>query len=250
MHFKFNIKKTCTAVGVVFTLACLYLLYAVGGLASNDVTYAEPPAFVDEYTSNRYGIARSGTDDDAIGNLTKDYFNDAALVRNTIVNGESPDELIRRFTSSDKATRVKIAAAFGEVNIKLSHDENSNFDQRRDEFWEKVKGHEADMQNALFEALIVSAQEKTRTYIPYTLAWWMQEDKEKAVDILAWASQHHNDTWVRRFSVYYVAQFGENEQHASNVIAQSTHDPVFRIRAHALSQRYRRFKETIFGTAE
>ena len=74
-------------------------------------------------------------------------------MRDVIVNGESSDELIRLFTSSDKATRLKIAAAFGKVNIKLSHDEGSNFDERRDEFCEKVKDHEAAMQNALFECL-------------------------------------------------------------------------------------------------
>jgi hypothetical protein len=250
MRFRSNLKKACFAAGAVMTLASLYLVYTVGGLASSEIVFDKPPAFVAEYVSDKYGINNTGTQNDATGNLTKDYFNEAALVRNIIVNGESPDELIRGFTSPDKATRVKMAAAFGEVNIQLSHDENSHFDQRRDEFWKKVKGHESAMQNALFEALIVSAQEQTRTYIPYTLAWWMQDDKSKTVNMLAWAAKHHNATWVRQFSLYYVAQFGGDEELAAEVIAHSTHDPVFRVRAHALSQRYRRLKEMIFGKAE
>jgi hypothetical protein len=250
MSFSFNLTKTIIIFGVITVLAGLFFVHAVGGLASKEVEFAEPPLFVAQYVTDNYGSGNSGTESDVPNNLTKDYFNDAALVRNVIVNGESPEELIRRFTSPDKATRVKIAAAFGQVNIKLSHDEGSNFDERRDEFWEKVKGHEAAMQNALFEALIISAQEQARTYIPYTLAWWMQDDKVKAVDMLAWAAKHHPDPWVRRFSVYYVVQFGDNEEHAVDLIADRTHDPLFRIRAHVLGQRYRRFKEMIFGKEE
>jgi ADP-ribose pyrophosphatase YjhB (NUDIX family) len=250
MNFSFNLKNTIVGLLAIGAIVGLFFIHALAGFSSDSVTFEEPPAFVATYASSKYGPQDVNFDQESIGNLTKDYFNDAALVRDVIVNGESTDELIRRFTSTDKATRVKIAFAFGDVNLKLSHDEGTGFDEKRDVFWGAVKEHESAIQNALFEALIVSAQERTRNFIPYTLAWWMEDDKPKAVEMLTWAAKHHPDPWVRSFSVFYVVRFGGDEDKAVSLIADRTHDPVYRVRKAVLNQRYRRFKEAIFGPEE
>ena len=78
----------------------------------------------------------------------------------------------------------------------------------------------------------------------------MPEQKPKAVEMLTWAAKHHPDTWIRNFSIFYVVQFGDNEQHASALIADGTHDPIYRVRKQVLEQRIRRFKETLFGKDE
>lgn len=242
------LKKVIISLGVLVLAIVLFLVHALAGLGSSPVDFAEPPRFVEQYAYNKYPLnTQIEQNESAKIKLTTDYFNEAALVRNVIVNGESTDELIRLFTHSDKAKRVKIAFAFGEVNFKLSHDEGTGFDEKRVKFWEEVEKHNADIQNALFEALIVSAEERTRNFIPYTLAWWMQEQKPKALDMLVWAAKHHPDAWVRNFSVYYVVQFGDNEKHATELIEDRTHDPVFRVRKQVLEQRIRRLKESVFA---
>lgn len=248
MSFNFVLKKTIILASLIASVVVLFLIYALAGLGSSPVTYIEPPEFVEHYVSARYATdTEPSHNQDSEIKLTTDYFNEAALVRNVIVNGESTDQLVRLFTHSDKAKRVKIAFAFGEVNFKLSHDEGTGFDEKRVKFWEEVETHNADIQNALFEALIVSAEERTRNFIPYTLAWWMQEQKPKALDMLVWAAKHHPDAWVRNFSVYYVVQFGDNEKHATELIEDRTHDPVFRVRKQVLEQRIRRLKESVFA---
>ena len=251
MKIKLMYKKIAAALGFALLLIGVFYVHALAGLASDPVTFAKPPEFVQKYVNERYKEqVLTANEEEAEVKLTTDYFNEAALVRNVIVNGESPDQLIDLFTHSDKAKRVKIAVAFGEVNIKLSHDEGTNFDERRKAFWQKVDTHSADIQSALFEALIASAQERTRTFIPYTLAWWMKETKPKAVEMLTWAAKHHPDPWVRRFSVYYVVQFGDNEEFAEELIDEQTHDPAFRVRKQVLELRLKRFKEMFFGAEE
>lgn len=247
-NFKRNVKRVMIAVMILTVAVLLFFTHALAGLNANEVTFTPPPTFVDEYAANRYQVEKTTSESEqAKAKLTTDYFIEAALVRNVIVNGESPDELIRLFTHPEKAIRVKIAAAFAEVNIKLSHDEGTDFDNKRKAFWEKVEVHSPDIQNALFEALVTTAEERVRTFIPYTLAWWMQDDKQKAVEMLTWAAKHHPDPWVRSFSVYYVIQFGENEAYASELIDDRTHDPAFKVRQRILEQRFRRFEEMVFG---
>ena len=237
-----RVKVIVLAVGV-FVLG--FYVHALGGLGASPIVFAEPPAFVDQYVMERYPSSTPVVSEQSTSsNLTKDYFNEAALVRNVIVNGEPTDELIRLFTHPDKAKRVRIAFALGEVNSKLSHDEGTDFDEKRVQFWLEVEDYSADIQNALFEALVVSAQERTRNFIPYTLAWWMKEQKAKAVEVLDWAAKHHPDPWVRSFSVFYVIQL------ASALIGDRTHDPVFRVRKRVLEQRKRRLKEAVFGVSD
>ncbi len=247
MSVNFTYKKILFALSFIGIAVGLFYLYALAGLLADPIAFDKPPAFVEQYAVQRYGSLNQSTSPPQTAVLTKDYFNEAALVRNVIVNGEPSEQLIRLFTHPDKAVRVKIAMAFSEVNIKLSHDEQTKFAYKRAKFWQDAAQYSADIQNALFEALIVSAKEQTTTYIPYTLAWWMQEQKPKALEILTWAAQHHADSWVRRFSVYYVVQFGESEKYAAELIENSTHDPAFKIRKEVLNQRFRRFQQMIFG---
>lgn len=239
------------ALSFIALLISVFYVHALAGLASDPVTFVEPPAFVKKYVSDKYkqDLIEPNKDENP-AKLTTDYFNQAALVRNVIVNGDSTDELLALFTHPEKAQRVKIAFAFADVNIKLSHDEGTDFDNKRKAFWNKMNAHSADIQSALFEALITSAEERTRTFIPYTLAWWMQDNKPKTVEMLNWAAKHHPDPWVRNFSVYYVIQFGDNEEYAKELIEDRTHDPVFKVRHRILEQRFRRFEEAIFGKEE
>ena len=252
----FTLKKIPIAIAIVSISIALFYVHALGGLVSRPVNFAQPPEFVEVYAIEKYGPntqkAVETVEDEQQVKLTKDYFNEAALVRNTIVNGDSPDEVIRLFTHPDKATRIKVAFAFAQVNLLLSHYNAIDFDEKRTQFWEKVQDHSADMQNAIFEALIASAEEGTRSYIPYTLAWWMleQEQKSKATEMLTWASKHHPDPWVRNFSVFFVVQHSGNEELAKAVIQDRTHDPIFRVRKQVLQQRSRRFKAMLFGTNE
>ena len=44
----------------------------------------------------------------------------------------------------------------------------------------------------------------------------------------------------RRFSVFFVAQFGDNDELATQVLASQTHDPEYRVRKEVLDQRIRR----------
>ncbi|REL31385.1 hypothetical protein [Thalassotalea euphylliae] len=247
-----NLVVTLSLIaGLVTGLVVVFYVHALAGLWAEPIAFSEPPAFVEKYVAKRYKQESSAPDEAVTkAKLTTDYFIEAALVRNVMVNGESPTELIRLFTHSDKVKRIKTAAAFADVNMKLSHDEGTDFDNKRKAFWQQVEVHSADIQSALFEALIVTAQERTRTYIPYTLAWWMQEDKAKAVEMLTWAAKHHPDPWVRNFSVYYVIQFGGNEEYAQELIQSQTHDPVFKVRHRILEQRFRRFEEMLFGKEE
>lgn len=251
MTISVTVKRTLTALGATGLLAGAWLLYMLGGLMASPVEFKEPPDFVAAYAVDKYGPELPVLEGQTPEVLSKDYFNQAALVRNVIVDGRATDELVRQFTASDKATRVRIGIAFGMVNIILSHDEGTGFDEKREAFWEEVGQHSEAMQNAMFEALIASARERTRTFLPYTLAWWMQDDlKPRAVEMLAWAAKHHPDPWVRRFSVFYAVEFGENESIAADLLTDRIHDPDYKVRKEVFEQRIRRFKESLIGKEE
>lgn len=242
-HYR-NIAIVLSALALSVTL---FLTHALAGLGSSEVIFAKPPAFVEQYASERFASTQADSTKPTEATLTKDFYREALLVRNVILDGLPINDVIALFSHPEKAKRVKIALALADVNFRLSHDEQSGFDEKRTQFWEDAKAHNTDIQNALFEALIASAKEGTSNHIPYTLAWWMQETKPKAVEVLAWAAKHHPYTWIRNFSVYYVVQFGDNEERASSLISDRVNDPVFRVRKQVLDQRIRRFKERIFG---
>lgn len=260
MNISFNLKKLLIAAGVITAIICIFLVHALSGLGASPVTFSKPPELVEQYAlkfgptqaspfSTRVGVDESELPTPIPAKWTRDYFNEAALVRNVMLTGESLDKLIQLFTHPDKEKRVKVAFAFGAVNIMMSHDYGSGYPEKRKQFWQDVEQHLPDIQNALFEALIVSAEEKSRNHLPYTIAWMSINEQQKN-QMLTWAAKHHPDPWVRRFCVYYVVKFGGDEALASAIIESRVDDPVFRVRNEVLTQRIRRFKEIFVGKEE
>jgi len=253
-----TLSKLVIVTSTIVLVVIAFFIHALAGLGASPVTFTEPPAFVEQYAS-RFNdseqplqpqqLETNHTPDETEipAKWTRDYFNEAAMVRNVILNSESPEKLLQLFTHPEKEKRVKIAFAFGAVNIMMSHDDGSGYPEKRKQFWLDVEEHLPDIQNALFEALVVSAKEYSRNQLPYTIAW-MPLNQQKKNEMLTWAAKHHPSPWVRRFCVYYVIKFGGNEELADSIIKESVHDPVFRVRNEVLIQRFRRFKESIFGT--
>jgi len=215
------------------------------------LVFAEPPAFV-----KRYAAAMSHSDlssqlmESEIGGgqlatskfakLTADLSAEEALVFNVMMDGESSDILMQLFAHPEKAQREKIASAFAAVNVKFTHNEETGFAVKKRKFWMDAKDKLPDMQNALSEALITSAEQGKTTRIPYTLAWMPGQGRE-TVELFVWAARHHPDPWVRLSSVYYVVKLGGNEDIAAPLLRYLTDDPVYRIRKEALDLRFRRF---------
>jgi len=250
MNISFPIKKLFIAVAVVAMVVAGFLVHALAGLSASPVVFDDPPAFVERYAaemdhsepsplpreteSDRRHVEESGP-----AKLTTEFSNEVALVHKVILEGESPEVLLQLFAHAEKAQRVKMALAFADVNSKLTHDEESGFAKKRGQFWLDVEEHLPDIQNALFEALIASAEEGTTNYIPYTLAWMPGQGRE-TIEVLAWAAKHHPDPWVRRFSVFFVVEYGQNEELASQLLQSRTHDPDYGVRKEVLQQRFRR----------
>lgn len=236
-------KKILIAAAIIASIVALFLIHSLAGLTSRPVVFAEPPGFVEQYATTMHPAHQHGLQDSgASGNLTKDFAAEEALVRQVFFEDDSPQEMLRLFAHPDRAQRVKIAAAFAHVNIVYTHDEESGFPPKRNQFWEDHKVHLPVIENALSEALIATAQENTQNYIPYTLAWIPGQD-HKTVELLTWAAKHHPDPWVRRFSVYFVVAFGENETYATELLEDRVDDPAYMVRKQVLDLKVRR----IFG---
>ena len=257
MNIRFTFKTLIIATAVVATAVVVFLVYALAGLGARPVVFGEPPAFVDRYAAEmKHSDPSSPPMESETGGghvaesepakLTGDFAKEENLVRTVILGGESPDLLLRLFTHPDKAKRVKVASAFASLNSKLTHDEESGFAEKRNQFWIDAEEHLPDIQNALFEALITSAEEGTSNYIPYTLAW-MPGQGDETIELFTWAAKHHPDWWVRRFSLFFVVEFGRNEELAGMLLSSRTHDPDYRVRREVLDQRIRRFKEIFEG---
>jgi hypothetical protein len=196
----------------------IWLVYALAGLRAYEVVYEKPPAFVDTY-AKQLATSESGTkalSAPLSGPLSKkdkniDFSKEEALMHRVFFEGESLDLILPLFTYPEKAQRVKVASAFAAFNIEFTHNEESGYPDIRRQFWLDAKAHMPDIENALYEALITSAEEGRKNRIPYTIAWLPGQD-QKTVELLTWAAQHHSDWWVRRFSVYFVIKFGQNER--------------------------------------
>ena len=252
MKISSTIKKLIIATAVVAMVIGVFVVHALAGLSAIPVVFADPPAFVERYAAGLGRLDPSSTsmEPEADGGganesekLTSDFSNEEALVRSVILDGQSPDLLLRLFSSREKARRVKVALAFAAVNADLTHDEESGFAEKRSQFWIDVEKHLPDIQNALYEALIASAKEGTSNRIPYTLAW-MPGQGHETVELLGWAAKHHPDPWVRRFSVFFVVEHGRDEELAGPLLRNRTHDPDYGVRKEVLDQRFRRFGET------
>jgi hypothetical protein len=160
------------------------------------------------------------------------------------MTGTSVETLSHYFTHHEKAQRVKVASALAAVNTRFTHDEESGFAEKRSEFWIDVEEFLPDIQNALSEALIVSAEERTRTYIPYTLMW-MPGQGHETIELFAWAANHHSDPWVRRFCINMVVRFGEDEELTRQLLRSGVHDPDYNVRKEVLGRRYARFMQMV-----
>ncbi|MCW8878409.1 MAG: hypothetical protein OQK51_15275 [Kangiellaceae bacterium] len=261
MKISSTYKKLIIVTAVIAMAVAGFFVHTLAGLNASPVVFDDPPAFVERHAAELDHLAaspplrESGTDgghvDDSVVEKSEswrqsmDFSNDERLVLKAILDGKSPDVLLRLFTHPQKIQRVKVASAFGSLNVKLTHHEESGFADKRNQFWKDAKEHLPDIQNALYEALITSAEEGTKSYIPYTLAW-MPGQGHETVEVLAWAAKHHPDPWVRRFSVFFVVEFGRNEELADSLLQDRVHDPEYQVRKEVLDQRIRRFKE-IFG---
>ena len=253
MKISSKFKKLIMAIGVIALVVGAYLVYALAGLGSSPVVFADPPAFVEQYAaemehsdpstltqrSEFESVRVDASNSVELAKKLADLSSDEAFVFNVIMQSQSLDMLLGLFAHPEKAQRVKIAAALGSVNTTFTHDEESGFADKREQFWKDVVEHLPNIQNALFEALITSAEEGTKNYIPYTLAWMAGQGRE-TVEVLAWAAKHHHDWWIRRFSVYFVVRFGGHEDLAGPLLKDRTHDPDYRVRREVLDRRISR----------
>ncbi len=256
MNFNFTFKKLMISTLVVVLVIAVFLVYALAGLGSRPVVFEDPPLFVEQYAAEMHlsqaadlhmhaDTVSEDHNDSKNLQLSKDFSEEEALVHSVFFNGESSNEILQLFAHPEKAQRVKIALAFSKVNTEFTHNEESGFPEKRRQFWLDIEKHIPDIQNALYEALITSAEENTKNYIPYTLAWMPGQGVE-TVELLAWAARHHPDWWIRRFSVMFVVEYGHDEEIGGLLLSDRTHDPDFRVRKEVLEQRIRRFKE-VFG---
>jgi len=251
MNISFTFKNLIITTVVVAMIVGAFFVHALAGFSARPVVFAEPPAFVERYvakmdhsdpssqpTELEIGGGQLATSEFA--ELTADLSVEEALVFNVMLDGESSDVLMRLFAHPDKAQRMKIASAFAAVNVKFTHNEETGFAAKKRQFWQDAKDKLPDMQNALSEALITSAEQGITTRIPYTLAWMPGQGRE-TVELFVWAAKHHPDPWVRLSSVYYVVKLGGNEDLSAPLLRNLIDDPVYRVRKEALDLRFRRF---------
>ncbi len=250
MNISFTFKNSIIVTVVIAMVVAVFLIHALAGLSSRPVVFSDPPAFVERYVAEmEHSDPFSQTMEPEIdggqvatsefAKLTADLSKEEALVFNVILDGESSGVLLRLFSHPEKAKRVKIATAFAAVNVKFSHNEETGFAAKRRQFWLDVKDNLPDIQNALFEALIASAEEGKTNQIPYTLAW-MPGQGHETLELLSWAAKHHPAPWVRHFSVYFVVKFGGDEELAGPVLQNRTHDPDYGVRRQVLDLRISR----------
>jgi len=247
---RFSWKNIFIGMAVVAIIVVIFLVQALAGLTSKPVEFAEPPGFVAQHrammektapsrTSEESDRAKIPSEEPSTDIMTGEYSEEEILVRKVLLEGESPDLLVRLFTHPEKAQRVKTALGFASVNMELADDYESGFREKRGRFWADVERHIPDIRNALYEALIVSAEEGTKNNIPYTIAW-MPGQGHETVELLAWVAVHHPDPGVRQSCVFYVVELERHGELAGPLLRNRTHDPSLRVRIEVLSQRFRR----------
>jgi len=248
-------KKVSIVAAVVAMGLSAFLTHLLGGLGARPVVFAEPPAFVEQFAARFQNSEPFAIDIEPATNCRHidpseltELSPEEQLVRNVFFCDESPDLFWQLFSHPEKEQRVKIAAAYAKLNAEFTHNEESGFPEKKQEIWKGSEEHLPAIRNAHFEALISAAENGENSYIPYTIAW-MSGQGRKTVDLLAWATEHHPGWWDRRFAVFFVVEFGEDEALAKSVLNSRIHDPDYRIRKDAFDQRVRRFTEML-GIAE
>lgn len=244
-------KRWLFAALSVLVVASVVLIQALAGFGAQPVAFAPPPHFVDSYADSlehpnymqmpAYIEYHNALNDRRNSDkITGDYTLETALLHKVMFEDESPELVLSLFAHPDKAVRVRIASAFAQMNITYSHDDESGYPAKRLQFWVDWKPYLENMENAMFEALVTSAEEETLNYIPYTIAWMPTQDQD-TVKLLAWAAEHHPDPWVRRFSVYFVVKFGDNDRLARRLLESRANDPAYVVRKQVLELKYQRF---------
>ena len=258
-----RLKKVLLATAVVAAVVGIYLVYSLAGLGASPVVFADPPSLVAQYAAQMEhsdpssesvdqgpevgaAVDAEPVNESASGNLTTDIEAEKELVHRVIFDGEPLDLILSQFAHPEKAKRVKMAAAFGAVNIEFTHNEESGYPDLRRQFWVDVEDHLPNIENALFEALIASAEEGANSRLPYTIAWLPGQDRD-AVEVLAWAAKHHPDPWVRRFSVYFVVRFGGHEDLSVPILKDRINDPSYIVRREVLDRKIERLVLAVRG---
>lgn len=233
MNSRFNLKKVLIPIALLGCASGIFLIHSLAGLNSYPVVFAEPPAAFALFTDEIKNMAPTKIP----SQLTQSYSEEEALLHQVFFDGKSIELIMERFAHSDSAKRIKMASAFANFNVQYSHDDESGYPERRKRFWQEVEQRIPILQQAFFEALIMSAVEETPNFIPYTLGW-MPGPKSETVELFTWAAQHHSDWWVRRFSVYFVVKFGDNKEFASLLLRDRVNDPDYRVRKQVLELKF------------
>lgn len=248
-------KKTFLLLVIIVTLVGGFFVDAVAGLFTNPISYVPPPSFVKQYLSHIHfsdpkSIVKTlnpsdlGHDIPQYKKWIEGFSYEEVLVYKAIMQGRSPDELWQLFAHPEHAQRIKIASALAAVNIKYTHNDESGFAPKRNQFWKDVDAHMPDIRNALSEALIDSVKTGAHNRIPYTLAWLPGQGKE-TVDLFLWAANHHPDHNVRRSCMYYVTILSQDEEMINSLLLSARHDPSYGVRMLALDLRYRKWIGTL-----
>ncbi|KNC66711.1 hypothetical protein [Pseudoalteromonas ardens] len=146
------------------------------------------------------------------------------------MTGEALNEFLRLFSHPDKAQRIKTVSTFAAVQIKYTHNEQSGYPKKRNQFMadKSLTPHFPTVRNALAEALIATTREGIPTRIPYTPAWLTGQGQE-IIELFSWSVQHHPDHDVRRSSIYYISILEGEEEVAALVLYSRTHNPVYSV---------------------
>jgi hypothetical protein len=248
---RFSWRNLFIGVAVLSFVVVVFLVQALAGLNARPIEYAEPPEFVELHTnkiehpepspSPTEQERENDSSEEVAGdsNITSEFENEKALVHKVILEGESPDVLVRLLTHPEQAQRVKAALALAEFNVEMAFDSPEDSWKKKDQFWKSVDEHVPDIRNALFEALIVSAQEGTQNYIPYTIAWMPGQDHE-TVELLGWAANHHRNDSVRSSATFFVFTLEPNSEQAKQLLRTGANDPSFFVRKEVFVERIER----------
>ena len=142
MNISYTFKKLIIATAVVVMVVAAFLVHALAGLSARPVVFADPPAFVERYAAEmdhsdpsslpkEFETDGGHVDEYESTKVTTDFSNEEALVLDLVLDGESSDVLLRLFTHPEKAQRVKVAMAFAALNVRLNHDEESDFSEKK-----------------------------------------------------------------------------------------------------------------------
>ncbi len=254
---KSSTLKILIIVTVIFLFAVGgFFAHALAGFSSEAVIFAKPPAFVAKYaaemnhsdplTTAELAEINSGNHDEseiALARMAKwmeGFSPEEKLAFKAVMTGETVDEFFRLISHPDKKQRVKIASAYASMHIQYTHHEDSGFGEKRNQFNENLNEQLPNFRNALFEALIASAEEGTVTRIPYTLAWLPGQGRE-TIELFNWSGKHHPQPRVRRSPINFVAKLAKDEELVDALLRSKSQDPDYRVRKLALELRYRLF---------